>query len=271
MKPLSEKDLSTHSRYSSEFSSFESSKFKQPKNKIIWMCWFQGLQHFRKKRNHLNGACIQKWKELNPDWEVNVLDNDTINEYVPEYWSIVKKATDLNRSRGAPAKSDLLRILLLSKFGGVWVDASVYPMEPLSNFYDKLVNETGFFAYRFFPRSWGKGANRGACARETVSWFMCAQEPQNYLIEEWKHLFINRFIKRRGWPYFHFHSTLCYLYDRDEKIRHIIDNMVQIDEKIPHSACRGNWETKKPSFVYKRPKKPKDPKERSLYFPPFAL
>lgn len=48
-------------------------------------------------------------------------------------------------------------------------------------------------------------------------------------------------------------ESLCELYDQDKKIQFIIDNMVQIDEKIPHSAIR-DWNFRKESYMYKRPK-----------------
>ena len=50
--------------------------------------------------------------------------------------------------------------------------------------------------------------------------------------------------------YFELHETLTDLYDTDDKVKYIIDNMIQIDEKIPHSACGKNI---KKSYLYKRP------------------
>ena len=48
-------------------------------------------------------------------------------------------------------------------------------------------------------------------------------------------------------------ETLCELYDTDEKVNFILNNMVQIDQKVPHSAIK-SWRNKKPSYMYKRPK-----------------
>lgn len=211
------------------------------------MCWFQGEERLK----NLNKLCVERWKKLNPDWQVNVLSDDTISQYVPEYFDILDnspKNSKGNYIRRGPACSDLLRILLLSKYGGVWVDASVYPMIPLSDFYDKIVNETGFFAYRFIPR----GGYQGMKSAETCSWFLCANKPKHYLIEKWKSLFTNRFKTKKDWPYFTFHQTITDLYDTDSKIKKIIDDMIQIDQKIPHSAV-SNWEKRKDSYVYKRP------------------
>lgn len=205
------------------------------------MCWFQGEDHPRMPE--LSRNCIKRWRELNPDWKVNILSNETIVDYVPEYFEIIKNSPN----RSWAAKSDLLRILLLSKYGGVWTDASVYPVMPLNEFYNLIVNHTKFFTYRFVPR--GSYDNRKKC--ETVSWFLCADEPELYLIEKWKEAFVNNFKTMRHWPYFTFHETLTELYDSDSEVKSTIDNMVQISQVIPHSGKK--WENRVDSYMYKRP------------------
>ena len=210
------------------------------KNKLIWMCWFQGEEHLK----GLNELCVQRWKKINPDWQVNILSNDTIYQYVPEYFDIIKNSPPRRR----PAKSDLLRILLLSKYGGVWVDVSVYPVLPLSEYYHDIVNQTGFFTYRFKPRSINKKGDR-----ETVSWFICVDKANHILINLWKESFIDKFQTLDVWKYFTFHGTLTELYDSNSDVRDIINNMVQIDPMIPHSAVK-KWEYRKDSYMYKRPK-----------------
>ncbi len=216
-----------------------SQKKNNQMNKTIWMCWFQGEDDSGMPK--LNRTCIKRWKELNPDWKVNVLCDKTIANYVPEYLDIIKNSP----ARSFPAKSDLLRILLLSKFGGVWVDASVLPMLPLSKFYNKIVNNTGFFSYRFKPR--------GTKRREIVSWFLCTDEPGLYLVDKWKEAFVNNFKTNRRWPYFTFHATLTKLYDTDPVIKTLLNDMVQINQKIPHSA-EHDWHKRIDSYMYKRPR-----------------
>lgn len=214
-------------------------------SKIIWMCWFQGVND--NSVPELNKKCIQRWRELNPDCKVNVLSNDTIKKYAPEFFDITKNSPD----RSLAARSDLLRILLLSKYGGTWADASVYPMKPLSDFYHDIINETGFFSYRFNPRS----KNRIKGDRETVSWFLCVDKSNHYIIEKWKTKFISEFKNNKRWKYFTFHQALADLYDEDKQIKFIIDNMIQISQKIPHSRCRNKSKHPKvlESYVYKRP------------------
>lgn len=211
--------------------------------KNIWMCWFQGLNH--PKIPTLNKLCMNKWIELNKNsWDINILSLDNIKEYVPEFFDITA-----NRKMSFTKQSDLLRILLLEKYGGVWVDASVYPMLPLSDFVNSLINDTNFFGYRFFPRSICKKNGN----REISSWFLIANEQQHYLIKKWKNSFVNKIFQKKYAKYYCFHETLTEIMDTDTKIKDIINNMVQINQKIPHSAM-GNWNKKLDSFVYKRPK-----------------
>ena len=77
-------------------------------------------------------------------------------------------------------------------------------------------------------------------------------QPNHYIIEKWKNKFISNFKRNKPWKYLTFHQTLTDLYDEDKQVKYIIDNMVQISEKIPHSALKLGWSDKKPSYVYKR-------------------
>lgn len=218
------------------------------------MCWFQGEDD--KEMPKLNSVCIKRWKELNPGWKVNVLSSKTIVKYVPEYYDITKQS---KFDRNYQAKSDLLRLMLLKQYGGIWVDASVYPMLPLDDFISDILNDVGFFTYRFMKRSH---------RRETVSWFLVANSPNHYLLKMWLDAFMGEFINSpEDWnagkvgekvsdpdKYYEVHATLSNLYDSNKKIRNIINNMVQIDQTIPHTAC-GNrgWEKRTNSYMYKRP------------------
>ena len=211
------------------------------------MCWFQGE---KSGIPDLNKVCIEKWKSMNSDWKVIVLDNQTISNYVPEYHEICKKSPP----REMAAYSDLLRILLLSKYGGVWVDSTVYPTQPLSEFYSKIMNEEGFFAYRYIPSNHYTFGPRKGAILEIDSWFLCADKPNHYLVNTWKAKFIENFRKYKKWPYFTFHETIRELYISDSKIKKTINGMVQINARDAISAEKTSrprlW---KKSYVYKRP------------------
>lgn len=209
------------------------------------MCWFQGVDDPSMPK--LNRRCLDRWSKINPEWCVNILTNETISNYVPEYFDILQRSP----GRSYQAKSDLIRILLLSKYGGIWVDASVFPMQPLSEFYNEIVNSTGFFSYRFEQRY--KSLENGD--RELASWFMCVKKPKYYLIEKVKLEYTHHFETMNGWKYFTFHQTIADLYDTDTEVQNIINNMVQLKPWPAFTASKREVQPPvEPSYMYKRPR-----------------
>lgn len=216
-------------------------------NKTIWICWFQGEHDEHMPR--INKLSVGRWRKLNPDYQVIFLSNENIVYFAPEFEDIVRQSPE----RSYASKSDLLRILLLSKYGGTWVDSSVYPMLPLNEFYDKIMNDSGFFAYRHLEHPE---------VITTSSWFLTTPEPKHHLIETWKLAFVERFKSGPVWDpkptgpassYFTFHHTLTDLYKNVNTVRDTIDSMVQHNQLIPHTAMWFGWGNKSPSFMYKRP------------------
>ena len=72
-------------------------------------------------------------------------------------------------------------------------------------------------------------------------------------IDELKNAFIKRYKFDKDWQYLTLHDTLCNLYDSDSEINCIINNMIQINADIPHSALHYGWNQRSESFLYKRP------------------
>ena len=106
--------------------------------KIIWTCWFEG----REAAPPLVQKCLSSWERNNPSWEFRCLDATSIERYVP-----LRQYIDLNRqSLTAASLSDIVRILLLREFGGVWVDATLFCNRPLDEWLPGVMEE-GFFAF----------------------------------------------------------------------------------------------------------------------------
>ena len=88
-------------------------------NKVIWFCWLQGLEN----APEIVHACYNSIKRNIPDREIKIIDNGNWKEHVelPNY--IVKK---WEKKRIPPALfTDLLRLELLIKYGGTWIDSTV--------------------------------------------------------------------------------------------------------------------------------------------------
>lgn len=121
----------------------------------IWMLWFQGQENYP----YVVQKCIDSWVRQNPSWEVVVLDSDTVAEYVnlnlPE--SVISKLSPNHHA-------NLVRLALLSKYGGVWADATTYCVRPLDEWiYDNF--GSGFFAF-----------NKPGRDRLMSNWFMASEK-----------------------------------------------------------------------------------------------
>lgn len=193
----------------------------------IWSCWFQGEND--PNIPHVNKICLNTWKQLNPQSEVIILDEISLDHYMPEFRKIVAKSS-LPRTNAA--KSDLLRLLLLQKYGGIWVDASLLPMASTRLFLPYLMNDQQFFAYRFKPRVTPYDLSGD---RECVSWFIAVGKSNHHIINQWLERYLQFFINADPYPFFAIHQSLADLYDGNLSIRNSIEKMRQMSEHIPHS------------------------------------
>lgn len=89
------------------------------KSKVIWFCWLQGLE----QAPVIVHACYNSIKLNIPDREIKVIDNNNWREYVELPDDIIRK---WEKGRiPAALFSDLLRLELLIKYGGTWIDSTV--------------------------------------------------------------------------------------------------------------------------------------------------
>jgi len=84
--------------------------------KIIWTYWdSEKLPDFIQK-------CIDKWRQLNPGWTINILSPGNLGEYLPGVDIFGMKFADTK-----PRQSDFVRLHVMAKYGGIWCDASMVP------------------------------------------------------------------------------------------------------------------------------------------------
>ncbi len=92
------------------------------------------------KTKNIPDYVIEKWKEVYPDYEVKLYDNndciDFLNkEYGQEYVDI------FNFIKDGPIKADFWRVCILYKYGGIYSDIDV---EPLVNINKIIYSDTTF-------------------------------------------------------------------------------------------------------------------------------
>lgn len=88
--------------------------FSQSIPKRIWTYWNE--KTITKKTVRL---CIESWKKYNPDYEITIVNPSNLKYFID---LDVKK---LKMNDGPARESDIIRINILEKYGGVWVDATI--------------------------------------------------------------------------------------------------------------------------------------------------
>lgn len=114
---------------------------KQKHRKVIWISWLQGIEN----APEVVQCCYASVKEHLKDWEIIVITEENYSDYVdfPDY--VIEKYKE-----GKITKvhfSDLLRIELLAKYGGTWLDATVFCSGPVTDELKYLL-ESDLFVYQ---------------------------------------------------------------------------------------------------------------------------
>lgn len=188
--------------------------------KTIWTCWFQG----RDKAPSLVKKCLNSWERNNPGWEFRCLDATSIERYV-----LLRQHIDLHRQTlTAASLSDVLRILLLREFGGVWVDATLFCNRSLDQWLPDVMDE-GFFAFA------APGPDR-----PLSSWFLSA-ESDNYLVSTWCRRTIEYWSNRVATDdYFWFHHLFRDMCETDRAAAEAWSRVPKISADGPHALQFGN-------------------------------
>jgi len=187
------------------------------KKPVIWTCWFQGLEN----ANDIVKSCIKSMKNYSGDYEVIVITEDNMYNYVrfPDY--IIKKY-----KAGIISKtyfSDLIRLQVLINFGGVWADSTVLFSDKIPDYI--LDSELFFFKssnvdlITFLPGS---------------SWFISARKNNPLLIKLLNLLIRYSEKENKLLHYYIFHISLLILIKHDDESRTIWNKIYYKNNSDPH-------------------------------------
>lgn len=111
---------------------------QEPKPKIIWICWLQGMT----QAPDIVKKCIASVEHYAPDYTVHLITEETLFDYVSFPDHIITRY----RKRRIPFThfSDILRTALLVQHGGIWMDATVM----LTGSLPEYVSDTSLFMYQ---------------------------------------------------------------------------------------------------------------------------
>ncbi len=123
--------------------------------------------------------------------------------------------------------SDVLRILLLREFGGVWVDATLFCNQPLDKWLPGVMIED-FFAFA-----------APAPDRPLSSWFLSA-ESDNYLVSTWHRRTIEYWSNRENSDdYFWFHHVFRDMCETDRAAAEAWSRVPKVSADGPHALQFG--------------------------------
>ncbi len=178
--------------------------------RTIWCVWFQGWA----QAPDLVRACAASWRRHNPDWDIRLLSGDTLEAHL--------EPLPGPGNLPAEARSDVVRIELLHRFGGVWVDATVYCLRPLDSWIGHAM-PGGFFAF-----------NRPSPDVMLSSWFLAA-ERGSYIVDTWRRK-VRAYWQERSERdhYFWFHRLFAQAYAADPHFRAIWDATPKLSADGPH-------------------------------------
>jgi hypothetical protein len=119
----------------------EISGTESPHHGKIWVCWLQGIEN----APPVVQQCVRSIKSHYADEEVVLLDGANISQYidVPEHITRKWRAGIITNTH----YSDIIRILLLAKHGGVWIDATTLLLDKLPEY----ITGADLFAFKCCP------------------------------------------------------------------------------------------------------------------------
>lgn len=122
---------------------------QQEKDKIVWQYWDAGLENAPKI---VKASVSSVRRNLPSGYKHIVLSDETIHKFVqiPEWVALKRKNNSAFRTTFF---SDVLRLFLLEKYGGVWIDATILMTSEIPS---KILDKTFFCFYRGLepPESW---------------------------------------------------------------------------------------------------------------------
>ena len=126
---------------------------------IIWSYW-EGPP------NPLNDECLKSWGRYMNGWEIRILNDDTVKGYdivVPTTYDTLSATT----------KSDVVRLGVLSTFGGLWLDRTILINKPMDDWIQSRAHYP-YFGFQVLGN------------RYIESWFILVPEARNPHIIKWR-------------------------------------------------------------------------------------
>lgn len=152
-----------------EFDSIYDENLPHKVSNKVWVCWFQGMEN----APSLVKKCYQSLKDNLVNKEIVLITSDNMMDYVqfPDFIVEKWKSGQITHTH----MTDLLRLELLIKYGGMWLDATVLCTEKEENI-PKYFFDSDLFLYQCLK------PGRDGHAILISSWLMSAKSNNKMLM-----------------------------------------------------------------------------------------
>lgn len=182
----------------------------------VWILWLQGIEN----APTIVQKCVESVKRNCENHNIIILNSESIFDYIKLPDFIIEK---YHSGIISPALySDLIRVSLLTKYGGIWIDATCFFTDKIPHY----INEPDFFCFKadMIYNHIIKGS----------SWFIKSKKDNTLLIKTRNILFEYLKKEQRVINYFIFHLTMSLVINNDEESREVWDSIPYICNMNPH-------------------------------------
>ena len=230
-------------RYKNKILKMETHTGSGKSSNIIWWCWLQGEDNCPE----LQKRCLQSVRATYKNREIKIISNKNLYDYIelPDFIKDKYNSGYISHTHF----SDLIRLQLLIKYGGTWIDSSTY-----CTGYDETLFDQTLFVFKNINYIWY--ANKKYCYGEVPlladNWFITSEinnpiliSVRDLLFDYWKH---HKYLTDYFIFHFFFSMVVKYkyttLYENIPTISHLLPHMLQsvcyseIDEREYQNIIR---------------------------------
>lgn len=177
----------------------------------IWVCWLQGEE----KMPEIVRICYKSLLKHSVGKKVNLVTSDNLNEHI-QVPNFIKEYLDegkISRTHFA----DYIRIMLLAKYGGLWIDASVLVTGDITD-----ETQRPFYTIKQKVKD---SIHYVSDYQWTVSLIGCSENSGKYMFSCLNILF-DRYLRKRTFfiDFFLFDYFIAAMYEELPAIKELIDN-----------------------------------------------
>jgi len=192
---------------------------KTPENSFIWTGWLQGMDN----APNLVKACVRNIDEMSGDHRLIFITEDNLFEYLPDFSYTIYEKYLVNKIKPAHFM-DLIRVALLVKYGGLWIDPTVWITQEL----DDCLFERDFVSYKGIPGNWHSNpADSMWCS------FFMGGKSNSFFLSEVLEILLNYWEKNdKAIDYFLLDYVMRFVYDNYKSASVAVDTIARSDVNL---------------------------------------